>query len=102
MSVTEELESFGGGIFATHLGIESRLTEAELWRAFEEPIVVWIHGERFDDSKLERLAELARKFPNIRRFRFTSTRLTTQGAKWLGQLYSDIPIERNRGRSSTK
>jgi hypothetical protein len=93
MSVIQELESFGGGVFATNLGIESRLTEAELWRAFEEPVVIWIHGNLFDDSKLERLVELARKFPNVRRFRFTSTRFTIQGARRLGEFWPNIPID---------
>jgi hypothetical protein len=92
-SLIEQLESFGGGVFVTHLGHDSRVTEAELWRAFEEPVVVWVHGKSFDDSGLERLVELARKFPHIRRFRFTSTGVTADGVRKLYEFWPDIPIE---------
>ena len=92
-SVLQELESFGAGIFLTHQGIDSRVTETELWRAFEEPVVVWAHGESFDDSALQRLIAVARRFPLIQRFRFTSTRVTPDGVRRLYEFWPDIPIE---------
>ena len=89
----EELESFGGGVFLTHQGVDSRVTEAELWKAFEQPVLIWVHGDSFDDSGLERLVAAARRFPHIRRFRFTSTRVTSLGARRLYEFWPDIPIE---------
>jgi hypothetical protein len=93
LSVLQELEKFGGGVFLTHRGTDSRVTEAELWRAFEEPVVVWVHGESFDDSALDRLVPIARRFPQIQRFRFTSTRVTRDGARRLYEFWPNIAIE---------
>jgi hypothetical protein len=92
-SVLQELESFGGGVFLTHQGIDSRVTESDLWRAFEQPVIVWVHGETFDDLALERLVPVARRFPHIQRFRFTSTRVTKDGVRRLYEFWPDIPIE---------
>jgi hypothetical protein len=91
--VLQELESLGGGVFLTRGGVDSRVMESELWRAFEEPVVVWVHGEAFDDSRLKRLVPIARRFPHIRRFRFTSTRVTSEGVRKLYEFWPDIPIE---------
>lgn len=33
-------ERFGGGVFLTRKGLDSRVTESELWRAFEQPVVI--------------------------------------------------------------
>ena len=87
------MESFGGGVFLTHQGVDSRVMESEVWRAFEEPVVVWVHGEAFDDSGLERLVSIARQFPHIRRFRFTSTRVTPEGVRRLYEFCPDVPID---------
>ena len=92
-SLLQDLESFGGGVFLTRRGIESRVTEATLWSAFEKPVVVWVHGPAFDDTCMARLIELARRFPHIRRFRFTSTRVTPEAVTGLYELWPDIPIE---------
>ena len=89
----EELESLGVSVFATHLGIDSRLGPAELWRAFEGPIVIWVHGNQFSDANLDRLIEHVQKFPQIRRFRFTSTLVTPPGFQKLRECYPNIPIE---------
>ena len=93
LSVIQELESFGGGVFLTHQGVDSRVTESDLWRAFEQPVVIWVHGAQFDDSTLERLVGVARRFPHIRRFRFTSTRVTPDGVRRLYEHWPDIPID---------
>ena len=92
-SLLQDLESIGGGVFLTHRGVDSRVTEASLWRAFEEPVVLWVHGESFDDSGLGRLIKIARKFPHIRRFRFTSTRVTPEGVQRLYEVWPDIPVD---------
>jgi hypothetical protein len=92
-SVIHELESLGGGVFLTRQGVDSRVAESELWRAFEQPVVIWVHGDQFDDTDLERLVRVARRFPHIRRFRFTSTRVTPDGVRKLYEFWPDIPIE---------
>ena len=92
-SLLQDLESFGGGVFLTRRGVDSRVTEATIWRAFEEPVLLWVHGEVFDDSGLGRLIEIARRFPHIRRFRFTSTRVTPEGVQRLYEVWPDIPID---------
>lgn len=92
-SVIQELESLGVGVFLTHQGVESRVTEPELWRTFEQPVVIWVHGAQFGDSGLERLIGIVRKLPHIRRFRFTSTRVTPDGVRRLYEYWPDIPIE---------
>ena len=92
-SILQQLESLGGGVFLTHRGVDSRVTEPELWRAFEEPIIVWVHGETFDDSCMERLVRIAQRFPHIRRFRFTSTRATQDGVRRLYEFWPEIPID---------
>ena len=89
----QELESLGAGVFLTGHGIDSRVTEAEVWKAFEQPVLIWVHGESFGDSDLERLVIAARKFPHIRRFRFTNTRTTLLGVRRLYEFWPDIPIE---------
>lgn len=80
-------------MFLTHNGVDSRLSESELWRAFERPVVVWVHGAQFDDSGLDRLVEVARHFPHIRRFRFTNTRVTPEGVRRLYEHWPHIPVE---------
>jgi hypothetical protein len=60
-SMLHELRSFGAGVFLTDRGVDSRVTESDLWRAFEQPVIVWVHGEAFDDSYLERLVPIARQ-----------------------------------------
>ena len=92
-SVIQELESFGGGVFSTYQGVDSRLKESELWRAFEQPVLIWVHGPQFDDCGLDRLIGLVRKFPHIQRFRFTSTRVTRDGVRRLYEYWPDIPID---------
>jgi hypothetical protein len=92
-SVIQELESFGGGVFLTRQGVDSRVTESDLWRAFQQPVVIWVHGTQFDDAGLESLVGVARRFPHIRRFRFTSTRVTRDGVRRLYEYWPDIPIE---------
>jgi hypothetical protein len=92
-SLLQDLESFGGGVFLTRRGIESRVTEATLWSAFKKPVVVWVHGDSFDDSCMDQLIEIARRFPHIRRFRFTSTRVTPLAVRRLYEIWPDTPIE---------
>ena len=92
-SVIQELESFGGGVFLTHQGTDTRVTESNLWQAFEQPVLVWAHGLQFGDSNIEDLARIARRFPHIRRFRFTNTRATPDGVRRLCELWPNIPIE---------
>jgi hypothetical protein len=69
------------------------VTEATLWSAFKKPVVVWVHGEIFGDSHMDRLIEIARMFPQIRRFRFTSTLVTAEAVRRLYEVWPDIPIE---------
>ena len=92
-SIIQELESFGGGVFLTHQGVDSCLTEAEPWKAFEQPVLIWGHGESFDDSGLERLMSTVRSLPHVRRFRFTSTRVTRAGVRKLYEFWPDVPID---------
>lgn len=92
-SVIAEPEGIGGGVFRTHRGVESRIAVSELWRAFEQPVLVWVHGERFDDSGVEGLVAIAKAFPHLRRFRFTSTRVTADGVRRLREFWPDIPID---------
>lgn len=92
-SPLQELESLGGGIFLTRRGIESRVTEATLWSAFKKPVVVWVHGESFGDSEVDKLIEIARMFPHIRRFRLTSTRVTPDAVRRVCEVWPDIPVE---------
>jgi hypothetical protein len=92
-STIQDLENLGAGVFLTDKGIDSRVTEADLWRAFEEPVVIWVHGASFDDSRLERLITASRRFPHIRRFRFTSTGLTPTGVRHLYEIWPSVPIE---------
>jgi hypothetical protein len=92
-SPLQDLEGFGGGVFLTRRGIESRVTEATLWSAFKKPVVVWVHGGAFGDSEVDRLIEIARMFPHIRRFRFTSTRVTPEAVRRLYEVWPDIPVE---------
>ena len=92
-SLLQDLEIFGVGVFLTRRGVDSRVTETTLWRAFEEPVVLWMHGDSFDDSGLGRLIEIARRFPHIRRFRFTSTRVTPEGVQRLYEVWPDIPVD---------
>jgi hypothetical protein len=61
-SVIAELEGIGGGVFLTRRGVESRIAVPELWRAFEQPGLVWVHGEQFDDSGVEGLVAIAKSF----------------------------------------
>jgi hypothetical protein len=92
-SPLQDLERIGGGVFLTRRGIESRLTGATLWSAFKRPIVIWMHGESFDDSGMDQLIEIARRFPRIRRFRFTNTRVTQAAVRRLHEFWPDTPIE---------
>jgi hypothetical protein len=92
-SLIQDLEQFGTGVYVTARGVDTRLGEADLWRAFEEPIVIWVHGEICDDAGLERLLELFRKFPHIQRFRFTSSRVTRSGVHKIYEIWPDITVE---------
>jgi hypothetical protein len=92
-SVIAELEGIGGGVFLTRRGVESRIAVPELWRAFEQPVLVWVHGEQFDDSGVEGLVAIAKRFPHLRRFRLTSTRVTADGVRRLREFWPDIPID---------
>ena len=77
----------------TTRGVDTRLAEADLWRAFEEPVIIWAHGEACDDAGLDSLVELARKFPHIRRFRFTSSRVTRIGIQKIYDTWPDISVD---------
>ncbi len=101
-SVIAELESIGGGVFLTHQGVDSRIPESELWRTFEQPILVWIHGEQFDDSGVEGLVAIAKRFPHLRGFRLTSTRVTADGVGRLREFWPDIPIDGLVGKPSVR
>ena len=92
-SLIQKLEGLGGGVFLTEQGVDSRVTEANLWRAFKEPVVIWVHGESFDDSCLDLFVEIASKFPHIRHFRFTSTRVTSNTIARLGVFWPGVPVE---------
>ena len=92
-SLIQDLEPFGVGIFATKQGVDSRLGEADLWRAFEQPVIIWAHGERCDDTSLDRWLELVRKLPHIERFRFTSTKVTRSGAQKIYEIWPDISVD---------
>jgi len=92
-SLVQELERFGAGVFVAARGIDSRLGEGDFWRAFEEPVIIWAHGERCDDAGLESLLELVQKIPHIRRFRFTNTRVTRNGAQKIHEARPGVSVE---------
>ena len=92
-SLIQDLEKLGAGVFVTTRGVDTRLGEADLWRAFEEPVVIWAHDHTFDDAGLDSLVELARKFPHIRRFRFTSSRVTRSGVQKIYDTWPDISVD---------
>lgn len=92
-SLLKELEKLGGGLFITHKGGASRLCEDEMWLAFEEPVIVWVHGPAFSNSEIERLVEIAKKLPYIQRFRFTDTSIKQESLSKLRQHWPGVPIE---------
>jgi hypothetical protein len=92
-SFVQDLERFGAGVFVTARGVDTRLGEADLWRAFEEPVIIWVHGEICDDAGLERVLELVRKIPHIRGFRFTSSRVTRSGVQRIYEIWPDISVD---------
>lgn len=92
-TLIEELERLGGGVFFTHKGIASRLSEAEMWLAFEEPVMVWVQGQTFTNSEIEQLVKIAKKIPHIQRFRFTGTAITEKSLSALRQNWPGVPIE---------
>jgi hypothetical protein len=92
-SVIKDLESFGAGIFVTHQGVDTRLSESDLWRAFEEPVIVWSHEKSFDDLDVERLIEILKKLPRIQGFRFTSAKISAENVRRLRDFWPEVSIE---------
>jgi len=92
-SVIQDAERLGAGIFVTARGIDMRLAEADLWRAFEEPVLIWAHGPDCNDASLEQLIALIQKIPDIQRFRLTSTAVTQRGIQRIRDFWPEIPIE---------
>jgi hypothetical protein len=92
-SLIQDLGKLGAGVFVTVRGVETRLGEADLWRGFEEPVVIWAHGHAFDDAGLDSLLELAQKFPHIRRFRFTSGGVRRSDLWKFYERWPNIPVE---------
>ncbi|MEY2564203.1 MAG: hypothetical protein QOH88_2396 [Verrucomicrobiota bacterium] len=91
--VHQQLEQLGVGVFIRDRAWQSRLTEAEFWRAYEEPIIVWVRSDDFDDTSVESLIPLLRKFPHIRELRFGGTRVTASGVEKLLVEWPDVKIE---------
>ena len=92
-SLIEELEKLGGGVFFTHKGNACKLSEAEMWLAFEEPVMVWVRGEAFKNCDIDRLVEIAKQFPQIQGFRFTGTSISEKSFLTLRQHWPGVPIE---------
>ena len=92
-TLIQALAKLGAGVFVTTRGVESRLGEADFWRAFEEPVIIWAHGHAFDDPALDRLLELVQKFPHLRRFRFTSGGVRRSDLWKFYERWPNIPIK---------
>jgi hypothetical protein len=92
-SLIQDLAKLGAGVFVTARGVDTRLGDADFWRAYEEPVIIWAHGETCDDDGLERVLELVRKIPHIQRFRFTSSRVTRSGVRKIYEIWPDISVD---------
>lgn len=91
--VHQKLEELGVGIFIRDRAWESRLRESEFWRAYEEPVVVWARSDGFDDSSVDTLIPLLRKFPHIRELRFGGTRVTRSGLEKLRAEWPEVRVK---------
>jgi hypothetical protein len=89
----DELRSMGAGVFLSARGIDSRVEEQDLWRAFEQPVILWAHGRDFDVPDADRLIELVRKIPHIQRFRFTSGVISRLAVSRLRETWPEVPID---------
>ena len=77
----------------TSRGVDTQIGESDLWRTFQEPVVIWAHGHAFNDPGLDRLLELAQKFPHIRRFSFTSGGVRRSDLWKFYEKWPNIPVE---------
>ena len=92
-SLIQNLEGIGGGVFVTKQGTDIRLGESDFWRAFEEPVIVWVHGKAINDAELEQLIEISKRFPKLQSFRFTNTQIPKYSVERLRELWPGIRIE---------
>ena len=92
-SLIQDLERVGGGVFVTKQGVDTRLGESDIWRAFEEPVIVWVHGKSITDTELEQLIEISKRFPKLHSFRFTNTQTQKFSVERLQELWPGIRVE---------
>lgn len=92
-SLIQNLEGIGGGVFVTKQGVDTRLSESDFWRAFEEPVIIWVHGKSINDAELEQLIDVSKRFPKLQSFRFTNTKISKNSVERLLKLLPSIRIE---------
>jgi len=92
-TVIDRIEAFGAGLFVRSRNIESRLTQSDVWRAFQEPVIVWVRNDEFDDASLQQLIGTLRGIPTVSLFRFSATRVTAQAARVVLEFWPETAIE---------
>lgn len=96
-TLLDELRTVGAGVFLTARGIDSRVEEQDLWRVFEQPVIVWAHCRDFDRPEADRLVELVSKIPHIRRFRFTNGLISRLAVARLREARPEVLIKATIG-----
>src|ERR1700722_4130416 len=92
-SFIQRLKQLGAGVFITNRGVDSRLGDADFWRAFEEPVIVWIHGGNIDIDRMSKVLRLTQKLPNIKRFRFTGGAIDPGVINQIRKKWPDLRME---------
>jgi hypothetical protein len=70
VSPKQQIEALGAGVFIRNRNSEARLQEENFYRAFGEPVVVWIAPGEFREEKMDALLDAAKKLHAVQRFRF--------------------------------
>lgn len=86
------LQGLGANLYRFERG-EVLIDLTDAWRAFREPVKVWVRSDRFGDDEVERLISLLEPVPLIRSFCFSGTRVTRSGVKRIRTVWPLAGIE---------
>jgi hypothetical protein len=89
----KQLQALGVGIFVRKRASETRLRVEDMWRAYNERVIVWVRRDDFGDDDVFRLIELLRELPDIATLRFSGTALTNVGVRRVKDFWPDASIE---------
>ncbi len=74
-NIIVELEKYGGGFYTYDRNRWSCLRPEDSWKVYEEHVVIWLNGYKFNIEKMDECIALIKKLRVVREIRFVGAEI---------------------------